>query len=127
MRYGLKKPRRFPSLDKRWSLRIVSMEEDSIDCSSVTWSEDIRSGGFSCFVDPKREGLEEGSFVALELINDTFPSSLISLGKIIDRKVPLNKRREVQLRIEFWWIGWETRDSPRELASLMEKRLRATA
>ena len=62
------------------------------------------SGGGICFTNAV--AVPKGKMLALEMELPGFPTSVISMGKVIWCRESQDGRGLFDVGVEFWWVGW---------------------
>lgn len=114
--------RRFPRVAGECNM-VVRPLDDASESGLSRPSEDAVmsniSGGGVSFV--QADAIEDGAMLALELELPGFPTSVISMGKVVWCRP---KDDEYEIGVEFWWVGWRDHEAQKKIGEYITRSLK---
>ena len=113
--------RRFPRVAGECNMVVRPLDDASESGLSRPSDDAVMnniSGGGVSFV--QAEPIDVGTMLALELELPGFPTSVISMGKVVWCR-PNEGGHEVG--VEFWWVGWRDHEAQKQIGEYITRTL----
>ncbi len=116
--------REFPRISQACPLKFQELDDVPQDVTSpdVGESNDSAvmsniSGGGICFMNAT--AVDIGKMLALEMELPGFPTSVISMGKVIWCHESKERSGYFDVGVEFWWVGWRDNETQKRVSDFI--------
>ncbi len=116
--------RDFPRISQACPLRFEHLEAMPEGVSSPSGDSAVMnniSGGGICFTNSVP--VEKGSMLALEMDLPGFPTSVISMGKVVWCQDSEQTPGQYDVGVEFWWVGWRDQEAQQRVSEFITRSL----
>ncbi len=79
------------------------------------------SGGGICF--SSAEVIDVGTMLALEVDLPGFPTSVISMGRVVWCRPSEEEQGRSDVGVEFWWVGWRDNQAQQKVSNFITDAL----
>ncbi len=117
--------REFPRISQACPLKFQELDDVPVGVTSPDSPEsavmnNISGGGIS-FTNGK--ALPEGQMLALEMELPGFPTSVISMGKVVWCRDAEGSPGQFEIGVEFWWVGWRDNETQQRVSDFITKSI----
>ncbi|MFT7617869.1 MAG: Tfp pilus assembly protein PilZ [Planctomycetota bacterium] len=117
--------REFPRISQACPLKFKELSDVPQEVSKPEGGESAVmnniSGGGICFTNGTK--IPVGKMLALEMELPGFPTSIISMGKVIWCRDSQEGHGNHDIGVEFWWVGWRDNETQQRVSEYITNSL----